>query len=186
MNEPHPTDEEVIAAFRDSGDPQILSRVVRQHVTRVHTMISRMVPGDADVDDLTQEVFLRAIRGIAGFRGESQFSTWLYRIAMNTTRSFLCRQGRVQPASEEFLADHADCRAPTPDRLAMAGELNGAITDAVGSLPPAQRAAVVLTTLQGLGVREAAKIEGCTTATMYWRIHKARKILKKRLEKYLT
>ena len=68
----------------------------------------------------------------------------------------------------------------------MAGELNGAITDAVGSLPPAQRAAVVLTTLQGLGVREAAKIEGCTTTTMYWRLHKARKILKKRLEKYLT
>ena len=80
----------------------------------------------------------------------------------------------------------ADCRASTPDRLAMAGELNGAITAAIGSLSPALRAAVVLTTLQGLGVHEAAKIEGCTTATMYWRIHKARNILKKRLEKYLT
>ena len=68
----------------------------------------------------------------------------------------------------------------------MAGELNGAITAAVGSLPPSLRAAVVLTTVHGLGVRQASKIAGCTRATMYWRIHKARKILKQRLEKYLT
>jgi RNA polymerase sigma-70 factor (ECF subfamily) len=186
MNEPHLTDEELIAAFRNSGDPQTISRVVRQHLTRVRSMISQMVPRHADVDELTQEAFLRAIRGIAGFRGESRFSTWLYRIAMNTTHTFLRRQGRLQRASEELLADHADCRASTPDRLAMAGELNGAITDALGSLTPAQRAAVVLTTMQGLGVREAAEIEGCTTAAMHWRIHKARKILKKRLRKYLT
>ena len=145
-----------------------------------------MVINDADVDDLTQEVFLRAIRNIARFRGESQFSTWLYRIAMNTTHDFLRRQNRPQPAPGEVLVDLADLRASTPDRLAMAGELNGAITAAVGSLPAALRAAVVLTMLQGLGVREASKIEGCTAATMYWRIHKARKILKKRLEEYLT
>ena len=106
MSEPRPTDEELIAAFRDSSDPRMLGGVVCQHVAKVRTMISQMVINDADVDDLTQEVFLRA--------------------------------------------------------------------------------AVVLTMMQGLGVREAAGIEGCTAATMYWRIHKARKILRKRLETYLT
>ena len=186
MNEPHPTDEELIAALRNSGDPQAISRVVRQHVGRVRSMISQMVPRHADVDDLTQEAFLRAIRGIRGFRGESQFSTWLYRIAMNTTHSYLRKQGRRPRASEGFLADRADGRTSTPDRLAMAGELNGAITDALGALTPAQRAAVVLTTMQGLSVREAAEIEGCTAAAIHWRIHKARKNLKKRLGKYLT
>jgi len=149
-------------------------------------MISQMVLNDADADDLTQEVFLRAIRGISGFQGRSQLSTWLYRIAMNTVHNFLRRQNRRQPAPGEVLEDRADLRASTPERLAMAGELNNAITAAVGSLPPALRAAVVLTILQGLRVREAAKIEGCTAATMYWRIHKARKVLKKRLEEYLT
>ena len=186
MSEPQPTDEELIAAFQDSGDLRVLGGVVRQHVTKVRTMISQMVINDADVDDLTQEVFLRAIRNISRFRGESQFSTWLYRIAMNTVRDFLRGQNRPQAAPGEVLEDRADLRASSPERLAMAGELNGAITAAVGSLPQALRAAVVLTILQGLRVREAAEIEGCTAATMYWRIHKARKILKKRLEEYLT
>jgi len=191
MSEPQPTDEESIAAFRDSGDLDMLSGgvlggVVRQHVAKVRTMISQMIINDADVDDLTQEVFLRAIRNISRFRGESQFSTWLYRIAMNTTHSFLRRQNRRQPAPGDVLVGCVDCRTSTPERLAMADELNDAITAAVGSLPPALRAAVVLTILQGLRVREAAEIEGCTAATMYWRIHKARKILRKRLEEYLT
>ena len=149
-------------------------------------MISQMVVNDADADDLTQETFLRAIRGINGFRGRSQLSTWLYRIAMNTVHDFLRGQNRPQPAPGEVLVDRADLRASTPDRLAMAGEFNNAITAAVGSLPPALRAAVVLTILQGLRVGEAAEIEGCTAATMYWRIHKAKKILRKELGEYLT
>ena len=149
-------------------------------------MISQMVINDADADDLTQEVFLRAIRGINGFQGKSRLSTWLYRIAMNTVHDFLRGQNRPQPAPGEVLEDLADLRASTPERLAIAGELNNAISAAVGSLPPTLRAAVVLTILQGLRVHEAAEIEGCTAATMYWRIHKARKILKKRLEEYLT
>jgi len=145
-----------------------------------------MILNESDADDLTQEVFLRAVRGLAGFRGESRFSTWLYQIAMNTTHSFLRRQGRRPPAPEAALAEKADCLDSAPDRLAMAGELDRAITVAVDSLPPALRAAVVLTMLQGMDVREAAEIEGCAAATMYWRIHKARKVLKRRLGKYLT
>ena len=186
MKESQPTDEDLIAHLRDPGEPRMLSGMISRHVTRVRTMISQMVANDADADDLTQETFLRAIRGINGFQGRSQLSTWLHRIAMNTVRDFLRGQNRPQPAPGEVLEGLADLRASTSERLAMAGELNNAITAAVGSLPPALRAAVVLTILQGLRVGEAAKIEGCTAATMYWRIHKARKILKKRLEKHLT
>ena len=172
--------------FRDSGDVRVLGEAVRHHVARVRTMIYQMILNETDADDLTQEVFLRAIRGLAGFRGESRFSTWLYQIAMNTTHSFLRRQSRLPPAPEEALAESADCLDSTPDRVAMAGELDRAITAAVDSLPPALRAAVVLTMLQGMDVREAAEIEGCATATMYWRIHKARKALKKQLGEHLT
>ena len=77
---------------------------------------------------------------------------------MNTTHSFLRRQNRPQPAPGEVLVGCVDCRASTPERLAMAGELNDAITTAVGALPPTLRAAVVLTTLQGLGVRGSGSL----------------------------
>ena len=185
MSEAEPTDEELIAVFRESGDARVLSGLVREHVPRVRTMIFRMVLNESDADDLTQEVFLRAFRGIAGFRGKSEFSTWLYRIAMNTTRSFLSRPNRPLPMPEEVLVDRADVASATPEQLAIAGELDGAVTAAIGSLPTHLRAAVVLTILQGMDVREAAKIERCAAATMYWRIHKARKTLKKLLGRYL-
>jgi RNA polymerase sigma-70 factor (ECF subfamily) len=185
MSEQYPTDEELIGAFRESGDARILSGLVREHVPRVRTMIFRMVLNESDADDLTQEVFLRAFRGIAKFRGTSMFSTWLYQIAMNATRSFLSQRKRPRPMPEEMLADQTDATSATPEQLAIAGELDGAVTAAIGSLPAHLRAAVVLTILQGMDVREAAKIERCATATMYWRVHKARNILKKLLEKHL-
>ena len=185
MSGPQPTDEKLIALFRESGDTRILSDLVRQHVPKVRTMISRMVLNEADADDLTQEVFLRAFRGIAGFQGKSEVSTWLYQIAMNTTRSFLSRRKRPRPMPEEMLADRADPASATPEQLAIAGELDSAVTAAIDSLPTHLRAAVVLTILQGMDVREAAQIERCAAATMYWRIHKARKALTKLLGQYL-
>ena len=186
MKEPQITGEDVLTHLRDRDEPRLLSGILCEHVASVRTMISQMVLNEADADDLTQEVFLRAIRGIRGFQGKSQLSTWLHRIAMNTVRSFLRSRNRPQPASGEALLDRVDLRAFPPEQLAIADEFDNAITAAMGSLPPALRAAVVLTMMQGLGVREAARIEGCAAATMYWRMHKARKILKKRLEKYLT
>ncbi len=180
-----PSDEDLVAAWRDSGEPEILDELICRHVGEVRAMIYPMVLNDADADDLTQEVFVRALRGIAGFRGHAQFSTWLYRIAMNTARSFLAQRGRVQPSSPELLAQQADQRTTAPDESAIAGELDSQIEAAINTLSPGLRSAIVLTTLQGFGVREAAQIESCTTATMYWRIHKARTILKRRLAVYL-
>ena len=84
------------------------------------------------------------------------------------------------------MAHRADCTACAPDTLAAANELAGDIAEAMGSLRPKLRGAIVLTTLHALDVSEAARVEGCSTATMYWRIHKARKILKRRLAKHLT
>ena len=185
MGEPLPSDEQLIAAFRESGVRPLLDDLVRRHVGRVHVMIYQMVLNDAYADDLTQEVFRRAIRGLPNFRGQARFSTWLTAIAMNTARSFLARQPRPPLASVDELADRADRRSPSPVEEAMANELDADIRAAIRSLPPSLRAAIVLTTMQGLSVREAARAEGCLAATLYWRIHKARKLLKKRLAEHL-
>jgi RNA polymerase sigma-70 factor, ECF subfamily len=148
-------------------------------------MVYHMVLNKADADDLTQQVFVRAIRGISLFRGQSQFSTWLHQIAMNTVRRFLRGRKHAPPMHDDVLATRVDGRAFAPDQFAMANELDGELTAAMHSLPATLRAAIVLTSIQGLDARQAADVEGCPIATMYWRIHRARKMLEKRLAKYL-
>lgn len=185
MSEPQPSDEALVAVFKESGRVETLNTLTLRHLGGVRAMVHQMILNDADADDVTQKVFVRAIRGIAGFRGQSQFSTWLYQIAMNTVRGFLRARERVQAAHKEDLAERADGRAFTPEQFAMARELDGELTVAMHGLPANLRAAIVLASFNGVDACGAAKIEGCSTATMYWRIHKARKILKKRLAKYL-
>ena len=179
------TDEELIEVFKKSGDTPVLDELVRRHVGKVRAIIYPMVLNSSDADDLTQEVFLRAIRGIAQFNGESRFSTWLYRVTMNTVKTFLDRRSRSPVDSDMEPPEPTDSRDGEPDRVAMMTELNRAVTEALTELSPPLRAAVVLTKLQGHCIRDAAQIEGCSTATMYWRVHEARKILRGLLAKYL-
>jgi RNA polymerase sigma-70 factor (ECF subfamily) len=181
MSDPGLSDDELIRAFRHDGDRTALNELIRRHVGWVRAMIYGMVLNDADADELSQEVFVRAIRGLGQFRGDARFSTWLRRIATNTVRSFLARAARPAPLADSRLTEHADARAATPEQSAIAAELDQRITEALGSLSPPLRAAIVLTAIEGVPVREAARIENCPVATMYWRVHKARKILKQRL-----
>lgn len=172
-------DEDLMAAYRASREPAALEELVRRHVPRVRALVYPMVLDPWAADDLTQEVFLRAVRGLASFNGRAQFSTWLYRIAMNTAYTFLERRNRSPVLLAELpeLATERD----GPAELAMRQELGGEIAEALAELSPKLRAAIVLTVIEQLSVPEAARIEGCTTATMYWRVHEARKLLKRRL-----
>lgn len=181
-----PADEELVAAFRTTGEIRALNGLAERHIPRVRALLHQMVLNEADADDLTQEVFLRAFHGLEGFEGRSRFSTWLYRIAMNTARTFLRSRTRTPACRGEELAEEPDRGGGGPDQAAMARELDADIEAALGSLSPTLRAAIVLTAIHGLNGREAARIEGCATATMYWRVHKARKILKRQLGHYLA
>jgi RNA polymerase sigma-70 factor (ECF subfamily) len=124
--------------------------------------------------------------GLGGFNGRARFSTWLYRVAMNTVHGFLARQCRSPVTYCSEVPEGVPSRATVPDSVAMQSELESAIEAALQELPPKLRAAVVLMTLEQIEVGEAARIEGCSRATMYWRIHEARKRLKQRLEEYLS
>jgi RNA polymerase sigma-70 factor (ECF subfamily) len=176
-----PSDEQLVASFRQSGEMRHANGLVQRHIGRVRAMIYAMVLNDADADDLTQEVFLRAIDGLGRFRQSARFSTWLFRIAMNTTRTFLGRRAKAKVDSAAELPDLPDGSAD-PAAAVIAQETDRRVTAALASLPMALRAAITLTALQGLDARAAAAVEGCLTATMYWRVHQARRLLKKKLK----
>jgi RNA polymerase sigma-70 factor (ECF subfamily) len=177
-------DEQLVKQYVESGEMRHFDELVNRYVRKVRAMIYPIVLHDADADDLTQEVFLRVSNGLSRFRGEAQFSTWLYRIAMNTTHGFLRRKSRNPVATYEDPPEVEDAMAP--DRLAMAGESAVLVDRAMARLSPGLRTAITLVVLNGMSVSEAAHAEGCLTATMYWRIHEARRILKKELERNET
>lgn len=161
-----------------------LDPLVSRHVARVRNFVFRMLLCEAAADDITQEVFLQVFQNLDRFRGESTFITWLYRISLNATRQHLRRRSRWRAV--EF--DPSTVEAPRtshPEVGAIGEELNHEIELAMAKLSTKMRSAIVLTLLEQLTPAEAAQVEGCSTATMHWRVHHARKQLKNQLESYV-
>jgi RNA polymerase sigma-70 factor (ECF subfamily) len=179
------SDEELVKQYQESREESALEALFGRYVPKVRAMIFPMVLDDAVVDDLTQETMLRAVRAIDSFAGRSQFATWLYRIAMNTTHSFLRRRTRSPVVFQAEVVDQHG-HDVTPDRSAIEAEQLIQTEAAIARLSAKLRAAIVLTAIQGLSPVEAAGIEECAESTMYWRIHEARKQLKHALREYLT
>jgi len=179
------SDEELVSSYCRTGCREFLDALLARHVARVRGIVYGMVLNQSDADDVTQEVFLAAIRGAAKFDGRSKFSTWLYRVAVNTTYRFLERRAQRRSGSGARLADQPASPGDEPDRKAMQAEMQREIAAGVEGLSPPLRAAMVLMTLEGLTADEAAQIEECSPATMYWRVHEARRILCQQLAKYL-
>ena len=179
------TDEELVCRFQQSEAVEHLDELARRYVPKVRQMVFHMVLSDADTDDLVQEIFIRAFRGLAGFRGRSRFSTWLYRVTMNTVKSFLAARARSPVETVASVPDREGSRLDTPDRHVVSAERVQQIESALGGLPPKLRAALVLTAIHGIGPAEVARIEGCATATVYWRVHQARKHMKRELRQCL-
>lgn len=179
-------DAELIASYRRTGARETLDTLVRRHLDRVRNMVFQMVLDDSVADDLTQDVFLRACVGLRSFKGKSEFSTWLYRVALNTTYSYLSRRDRSPIDTSNEPPEPQSWPHAGPVQTAMRTELQQQIEESLAELTPKLRAAIVLTSLQNLETAAAAKIEGCSPSTMYWRVHEARKQLKERLKGYLS
>jgi len=178
------TDEQLVDGFRDGGNMSCFDEMVRRHTPRMRAIVAPMVLNETDADDLVQQAFINAFRGIRHFRGGSRVSTWLHRIAVNAAYSFLrSRQRRIvepreEPPDEPAMAHEA------PDRQYLMGELSAAVQSALERLSPKLRAAVTMILLNDMDVGEAARVEKCSIATMYWRVHQARKELDGPLRRY--
>jgi len=160
------------------ADPAAFEELIRLHQHMVHALTYRMTGSLADAEDLAQETFLRAYGQIGGFRGTAKFSTWLYRIAVNTCLNWRQSERRRQ----QLLAQAAvEFSASAEGGEAAAGEQAGEVQAALLKLPAQQRAAIVLTIYDGMNHAEAAQVLGCSETTVSWRVFAAKRKLKRLL-----
>ena len=169
---------ELLAACRN-GDPGAFEEVVRRTYRQVYTQALRIVGDRQEAEDVAQEAYLRVFRGLAGFRGDAQFETWLYRIVANAALTHLRRRRRfgelmADPADEELEpADAGGAPETVADRDALAG--------AMASLSPALRAVVLLKDVYGLSCQEIGDQLGVSEGAVKVRLHRARRRLKELL-----
>jgi RNA polymerase sigma-70 factor (ECF subfamily) len=170
---------EILAACR-RGDPEAFEEVVRRTYRHVYTQALRLVGDRQDAEDVAQEAYLRVFRGLAGFREEAQFETWLYRIVANTAMSFLRKRQRFGEVMAEPDDEDSEFVAPDvgPDQLTVDRD---ELVKALESLPVSLRTVVVLKDVYGLSCLEIGKQIGATEGAVKVRLHRARKRLKSML-----
>jgi len=166
------------------GDAAAFDLLVRKYQHRVAALIGRYIHDWGDVPDVAQETFIRAWRALDGFRGEAQFSTWLYRIAVNTAKNYLVARRRRPPREDIDVAD-AELFDPgthlresdTPERQMMRQQLEQTVLRAVQSLPEELRQAITLREIDGLSYAAIAARMGCPLGTVRSRIFRAREAI---------
>lgn len=172
-----------------AGDKQAFDLLVRKYQHRVAALISRYVHDAAEVQDVAQDAFIKAYRGLKNFRGESAFYTWLYRIAVNTAKNHLVSLGRKTPefAVEASDAENYDAGAAlreygTPERRLLAEEIRQVVINAIEDLPEDLRTAITLRELEGLSYEEIAGVMDCPIGTVRSRIFRAREAIDNKLK----
>jgi RNA polymerase sigma-70 factor (ECF subfamily) len=188
---PRDIDLEKVKAAQ-AGDREAFEFLVERHKDIVYAVAYRFARDPDLALDLSQNVFIRAYRGIASFKGRSSFSTWLYRIAMNTCIDYTRRQSRRVDASEvpEEVAEYAESEplveGPVePAATVLSGELGDQIQKAIDLLPEYHKSVFVLYEIEGLSYKEISEVVGCSIGTVMSRLHYARKKLRAMLEPYV-
>jgi RNA polymerase sigma-70 factor (ECF subfamily) len=172
-------DLELAARIR-AGDGGAFEELYRQHASRLYSLAYRMAGGPSEADDLLQDIFLLVYRKLGSFRGESTLGTWLYRLAMNHCLDALrSRQARMGQQTDSLDEEGAVEIASTPPMTAV-NQMD--LERAIGTLPPACRAAFLLHDVEGFGHQEIGTILGISEGTSKSQVHKARL----RIRKYLA
>lgn len=163
---------ELLAACR-RGDPRALEELVRLTHRRVYGLAVRLVGDRYEAEDVAQEAYLRMFRGLAGFREEARFETWMHRIVTNAAINQLRRRGRFG----ELLGDE-ELEVPAPDRAQELVVSRDELERGLASLPSGQRTVVILKDVYGLSCREIGDELGIEEGAVKVRLHRARKRLR--------
>lgn len=158
------------------GDVAAFTKLLRQHDDRMRAVAFRMVGSPSAMDDILQVAYLKAHQGLARFRSEADFGTWLHRIVVNTCHDHLRRAGRVTEVPLHAVPDPAS-PGSMEERLVMGSELQ----EALAALSPEYRAAVILVDGEGLSYAEAAEVLDVERGTVASRLNRARALLRDRL-----
>jgi RNA polymerase sigma-70 factor (ECF subfamily) len=160
------------------GDTQAFGELILRHQRMIHALTYHMTGSPEDSADLAQEAFIRAHQRIDDFRGDARFSSWLYRIAMHTCLNWRKRHARREQLHRTW-AEHDRLTKAGIDSAGVTGGHSEQVQAALMKLPAKQRGAIVLTVYEGMNHAEAARVLGCSEATVSWRIFAARRNLKR-------
>lgn len=171
----------LVAAARD-GDRQAFDELVRRTYVDTYTLAVRLTANEEDARDVVQEAYLRAWKGIKRFRGDAQFSTWLYRITTNAAYTLVQKRRRRRTEPLETVDEPVEAAVGAqPEAAAESALLLEQLSAAVAELPPKLRAIVVLKDVYGLSHEDIAEELGISIAAAKVRLHRARKKLRDRL-----
>lgn len=179
------------------GDKEAYALLVDKYQRRVERLITRMTRDSNEIDDITQEAFIKAYRALPQFRGESAFYTWLYRIAVNTAKNYLAaRAHRPRPFTERVGQEHEEMETfadedhlmdvNTPESVMMSKQIAETVNRAVGELQEELRVAITLREIDGLSYEEIAQAMQCPIGTVRSRIFRAREAIAERLRPLLN
>ena len=191
-----PQDSDAVLVQRTvAGDQRAYGLLVLKYQRRIQRLIGRMVRDVDLVEDICQETFIRAYRALHQFRGDAQFYTWLYRIAVNTAKKFLLEMKNDPTVSEGFLANDDDDETSWkknepiaddgPESILAAKEIAAVVNAAMDDLPADLRQAVVLREIEGLSYEEIAAAMNCPVGTVRSRIFRAREAISARVRPLL-
>jgi RNA polymerase sigma-70 factor (ECF subfamily) len=186
------TDRELVERVKQ-GDKKAFDLLVQKYQFKITKLVARYLHDQSEAMDVAQEAFIKAYRALPGFRGESAFYTWLYRIAINTAKNHLVALGRRPPNAdidsqdaEQFSGDSWLKENATPERLLLKDEIEQVVFKAIEDLPEDLRTAITLRELEGLSYEDIAQAMGCPIGTVRSRIFRAREAIDNKLRPLLN
>jgi RNA polymerase sigma-70 factor (ECF subfamily) len=185
------TDQQLVEKVQ-AGDKRAFDLLVLKYQAKIQALVSRYVQDSHEVQDVTQEAFIKAYRALPRFRGDAAFYTWLYRIAINTAKNHLVSRSRRPPGSdvevedaEYYEAGGALRNQENPENQLFRAELEKVVNTAIKELPDDLRAAVTLREFDGLSYEDIADIMDCPVGTVRSRIFRAREAIDTRVQAQL-
>ena len=184
-----PNDEELVQRSQ-RDDERAFGELVRRYESKVYSLALRMVRNPEDAEDVLQDTFLRAFRGIKSFRGSSTFSTWIYRIAANSALMRLRKKQlptvSIEDSDERETPITIMDWKPTPVEQLLSQETFQAMEEAIESLPPEFRQVFILRDVEELSNAEVAEILDLSVAAVKSRLHRARLKVRNRLASFFS
>jgi RNA polymerase sigma-70 factor (ECF subfamily) len=175
------------------GDKKAFELLVGKYQRKLARLLSRFIRDAAEVEDVTQEAFIKAYRALPTFRGDSAFYTWLYRIGINTAKNYLVAMGRRAPTTTEIDSEEAEGFESgdqlrdlnTPENEMATRQIADTVNQTLGELPEELRTAITLREIEGMSYEDIANIMNCPIGTVRSRIFRAREAIAAKLRPML-